>query len=98
MMNELADAVLVDLGELRQDLVAALDLSAELAPARQALIANYADGLARWRAREFELAAQCFDRSAATDRPAALFCERARELAQKPPGGDWEPIRTLQEK
>jgi len=75
-----------------------LALSAELPDSRQALIANYADGLAHWRAREFELAAQSFDRSAKTDRPASLFCARARELAQNPPGEDWEPIRTLQEK
>jgi adenylate cyclase len=63
-----------------------------------ALIANYADGLAHWRAREFELAAKCFERSAAIDRPASLFCQRARELAQNPPGEDWDPIRTLREK
>jgi len=75
-----------------------LALSTELADSRQALIANYADGLAHWRARQFELAAQSFDRSAKTDRPASLFCARARELAQNPPGEDWEPIRTLQEK
>ena len=75
-----------------------LALSTELADSRQASIANYADGLARWRARQFELAAQCFDRSAKTDRPASLFCARARELAQNPPNEDWEPIRTLQEK
>jgi len=75
-----------------------LALSSELAASRQAEVANYADGLAHWRAREFELAAGCFDRSAATDRPAALFCARARELARNPPGEDWDPIRTLQEK
>lgn len=62
------------------------------------LIANYADGLAHWRAREFELAAKCFERSSEIDRPASLFGQRARELAQNPPGEDWDPIRTLQEK
>jgi adenylate cyclase/guanylate cyclase len=65
---------------------------------QSASIANYADGLAHWRAREFERAAACFGRSAETDRPAALFSQRARELVQNPPGGDWDPIRTLQEK
>ena len=39
-----------------------------------------------------------FGRSAGVDRPAALFRDRARELARSPPGGDWDPIRTLQEK
>jgi len=75
-----------------------LALSAELTPERRLLIANYAEGLAHWRAREFDRAATCFDRSAGIDRPAALFRDRARELAQAPPGGDWDPIRTLQEK
>ena len=72
--------------------------AAELTPERRPLIANYAEGLAHWRAREFDRAATCFDRSAGIDRPAALFRDRARELAEAPPGGDWDPIRTLQEK
>ena len=72
--------------------------AAELTPERRLLIANYAEGLAHWRAREFDRAATCFGRSAGIDRPAALFRDRARELAEAPPGGDWDPIRTLQEK
>jgi adenylate cyclase len=75
-----------------------LALSAGLTSSQATLIANYADGLAQWRAREFERAAQCFGRSADIDRPASLFAARARELAQNPPGEDWDPIRTLQEK
>ena len=69
-----------------------------LTAAQQTLIANYADGLAQWRAREFGRAAACFARSAEVDRPAALFAARARELAENPPPADWDPIRTLQEK
>jgi len=75
-----------------------LSPSAEPTDSQTASIANYADGLAHWRAREFELAAKCFERSSAIDRPSQLFCLRARELAQNPPGEDWDPIRTLQEK
>ncbi|WP_409363648.1 adenylate/guanylate cyclase domain-containing protein [Bradyrhizobium sp. AUGA SZCCT0431] len=75
-----------------------LKLSTGLGASRQAPIAHYADGLAHWRAREFELAAKCFERSADIDRPAQLFCQRARELAANPPDKDWDPIRTLQEK
>ncbi len=75
-----------------------LALSAGLTASQETSIANYADGLAQWRAREFERAAQYFSRSADIDRPAALFAARARELAQNPPGDDWDPIRTLQEK
>jgi adenylate cyclase/guanylate cyclase len=70
----------------------------EPAALQSAAITDYADGLAHWRAREFERAAACFGRSAETDRPAALFGQRARELVQNPPGEDWDPIRTLQEK
>jgi len=51
-----------------------------------------------WRARAFDLAAQSFGRSADTDRPAALFRARAQQMAANPPGQDWDPIRTLQEK
>jgi adenylate cyclase/guanylate cyclase len=72
--------------------------STEPADTHAASIANYADGLAYWRAREFELAATCFERSADTDRPSQLFGQRARELVQHPPGADWDPIRSLQEK
>jgi len=75
-----------------------LALSTGLTSSQATLIANYADGLAQWRAREFERAAQYFGRSADIDRPASLFAARARELAQNPPGEDWDPIRTLQEK
>jgi adenylate cyclase/guanylate cyclase len=72
--------------------------AAELTSAEQTMIDNYADGLAHWRAREFERAAECFARSAEIDRPASLFAARARDLAQNPPEADWDPIRTLQEK
>ncbi|WP_171709234.1 adenylate/guanylate cyclase domain-containing protein [Bradyrhizobium archetypum] len=75
-----------------------LALSAGLTSSQATLIANYAEGLAHWRAREFERAAQSFGRSAEIDRPASLFAARARELSQNPPGAEWDPIRTLQEK
>ena len=70
----------------------------DLPDARQAPLKNYAEGLAHWRARAFDLAAQCFARSADSDRSAALFRARAQQMAADPPGGDWDPIRTLQEK
>jgi adenylate cyclase len=73
-------------------------LSGQVAPAQVAQIADYAKGLAHWRAAEFDLAVQCFGRSAEADRSAAIFRERARELAAQAPRAEWEPIRTLQEK
>ncbi len=72
--------------------------SGQLADTQRAPIADYARGLAHWRAGEFDQAERCFGRSAGTDGPAAIFRERARELRDQPPGAEWEPIRTLQEK
>jgi len=70
----------------------------EITSAQQAVVANYAEGLAHWRAREFDRAAISFGRSSEFDRPSALFRDRARQLADHPPGADWDPIRSLQEK
>ncbi|MDC7787565.1 adenylate/guanylate cyclase domain-containing protein [Rhodoplanes sp. TEM] len=67
-------------------------------PEAAARAAVYADGLARFRARDFSGAAEAFGRIAAGDPPAALFEKRARELAAAPPGPDWEPVFTLEGK
>ena len=75
-----------------------LALSAGADESQQASIANYADGLAHWRAREFALAATCFGRSADIDRPARCFASAPGNWRQNPPGEDWDPVRTLQEK
>jgi class 3 adenylate cyclase len=60
--------------------------------------AIYAEGLARWRARDFCGAAQSFARLAEADPPAALFMARAKEYAAHPPSGDWEAVCTLEGK
>ncbi|MTW15146.1 CHASE2 domain-containing protein [Rhodoplanes serenus] len=67
-------------------------------PAQADCAATYAEGLARFRARDFAGASVAFDRIAAVDPPAALFRERARALAAQPPGPDWEPVFTLEGK
>jgi adenylate cyclase/guanylate cyclase len=72
--------------------------AAQLTASQQAPLAEYARGLAHWRAGEFDLAAGCFERTAKEDRPASIFLDRAKEQLGKAPGGDWDPIRTLQEK
>ncbi|WP_456640228.1 CHASE2 domain-containing protein [Bradyrhizobium sp. USDA 10063] len=72
--------------------------SDELSEAQQAQMNAYADGLVYWRNREFRRAADCFARAAGTDKSAALFRDRAEQMARQQPGADWEPIRTLQEK
>ena len=60
--------------------------------------AAYAEGLAHWRAREFDSAAQCFARVADVDRPSAAFLARARALASHPPGAEWEAVNALDSK
>jgi adenylate cyclase len=65
---------------------------------RQRVAAAYAEGLRRWRARNFAEAAAAFAASADVDPPSALFAERARRFAANPPGADWEPVNTLEAK
>src|SRR5467141_1617454 len=67
-------------------------------PQQAASAANYAQGLAHWRAREFDAAAKCFERVADVDKPSALFLSRAKAFASHPPGPDWEPVSTLDAK
>jgi adenylate cyclase len=65
----------------------------------QAKIATiYAEGLARWRARDFAGAAAALEQIAGDDPPAALLLARARELAAHPPGDAWEAVSTLEGK
>ena len=75
-----------------------LALAANLTASQAAATADYAKDLAHWRAGEFELAAKCFERSAEADRPSRMFLERARIYAKQAPAGEWDQIRTLQEK
>jgi adenylate cyclase len=75
-----------------------LTLASQLTEAQQKSMSCYAEGLAHWRARDFAAAAASFGWSAETDRPAALFRDRAQELATSPTDADWDPVRTLQEK
>jgi class 3 adenylate cyclase/CHASE2 domain-containing sensor protein len=67
-------------------------------PQQAAAAATYAQGLAHWRAREFDAAAKCFERVADVDKPSALFLSRAKAFASDPPGPDWEPVSTLDAK
>ena len=60
--------------------------------------AAYSEGLAFWRARNFDRAASSFDRAAKSDAPSALFGKRAKALADHPPAPDWTPVNTLEGK
>jgi class 3 adenylate cyclase/CHASE2 domain-containing sensor protein len=67
-------------------------------PDQSRIASIYAEGLARWRARDFEGAAARFAEIADDDPPAALFLARARAFASHPPGEDWEAVLTLEGK
>lgn len=67
-------------------------------PDQSARAAIYAEGLARWRARDFSGAAKCFERIADADPPSARFLARAKEFSSHPPDADWEPVCTLEGK
>ena len=67
-------------------------------PEQSRIAAAYAEGLALWRARQFEHARECFDRVADGDPPSALFSRRARQLAANPPPQDWVPVNVLEGK
>jgi class 3 adenylate cyclase len=70
----------------------------EATPQQREAASAYAEGLAHWRAREFDAAVTCFSRAADFDRPSALFLQRSREFAKQPPGADWEPVSALDSK
>ncbi|MBV9629265.1 MAG: adenylate/guanylate cyclase domain-containing protein [Xanthobacteraceae bacterium] len=75
-----------------------LAAAGEGSPEQLAQAAAYADGLARWQARDFAGAAEYFVRFAHIDPPAALFLARAKALAAHPPGPEWEPVYRLEGK
>jgi adenylate cyclase len=64
-------------------------------PQQAAAAASYSEGLANWRVRDFEAAANCFMRFADLDKPSALFLRRANAFARDPPPQGWEPVNAL---
>jgi adenylate cyclase len=74
-----------------------LGLAGEISPDRRSRAEAYAGALARYRARDFGVAAEQFAKYPG-DPPAARFAERARELVKAPPAPDWEPVNALEEK
>lgn len=75
-----------------------LALADHLSESQAGVAADYARGLAHWRAGEFDSAAKCFEQTADADLPSRMFLERAKNYAQRTPSGEWDPVRTLQEK
>jgi class 3 adenylate cyclase len=72
--------------------------SGQETPEQREAASAYAQGLAHWRAREFDAAAASFSRVAEFDPPSALFLQRSREFAKQPPDAGWEPVSALDSK
>jgi adenylate cyclase len=69
-----------------------------LAAQQQACIRAYAEGLVRWRSRDFSGAARAFSEFADADPPSSVFRARAMKLALDPPGPDWSSDNVLESK
>jgi adenylate cyclase len=66
-------------------------------PEQSARASSYAEGLERWRRRDFLGAEQSFAAYADVDPPAALFAAKAKRFALEPDYA-WESIHALEEK
>jgi class 3 adenylate cyclase len=75
-----------------------LDVAGQETQQQRDAVSAYAQGLAQWRGREFDDAAKSFSRVTEFDKPSALFCKRAGDLAKNPPGSDWDPVSSLESK
>jgi len=58
----------------------------------------YADGLARWRVRDFAGVVSLLTSLAEIDPPSAQLLRRARSFVSQPPGAGWEPVNALEGK
>jgi class 3 adenylate cyclase len=75
-----------------------LGLAAEATAEQRALAAGYAEGLSRWRSRDFAGAAAIFGAAAGRDPASASMHERALDFAGHPPGIGWQPVNALETK
>ncbi|HET6373110.1 MAG TPA: adenylate/guanylate cyclase domain-containing protein, partial [Candidatus Polarisedimenticolia bacterium] len=74
---------------------------APAAEAQARRVAEFASGLASYRARDFAAAEAVFGRLAADgarDAPSALFLERCRALRASPPPAGWDAVENLTSK
>jgi len=75
-----------------------LALATDQTALQAACAAAYAEGLARWRTKDFAGAVESFDRFANCDPPARLFRERAKKRMTDPLPPDWLPVNVLETK
>jgi adenylate cyclase len=75
-----------------------LDVPAELDPALARAVAAFAEGLDRYRRREFEAAIDDFERALRErpdDGPSRVYIDRCRQLIAEPPPDDWDGVWRL---
>jgi len=75
-----------------------LAVSSDRTEQQTTFAAAYAEGLARWRRRDFAGAAESFDRFSDCDPPARLFRERARRLSITSLPNAWVAVNVLETK
>jgi adenylate cyclase len=64
----------------------------------KACASAYAEGLKRWRSRDFAGAFRYFGEFADRDPPSSSFQQRTAILMREPPGLEWSPITVLDSK
>jgi adenylate cyclase len=75
-----------------------LALATDQTQLQAACATAYAEGLDRWRTKDFAGAVESFDRYAECDPPARLFRERARKFTTDPLPSEWIPVNVLETK
>jgi adenylate cyclase len=75
-----------------------LALATDQTRLQAACAAAYAEGLARWRTKDFAGAVESFGRFAECDPPARLFRERAMKFTTDPLPSEWVPVNVLETK
>jgi adenylate cyclase len=75
-----------------------LALAAERTEQQATFVETYAEGLARWRRRDFAGAAASFGRCSECDPPARLFRERAQRLMRTTLPDAWSAVNVLETK
>jgi adenylate cyclase len=76
-------------------------LAGELAATRLAALGHYAEGLARYRARDWEGARRAFSAALALDgrdAPSLVMRERVAAYAEQPPPADWDGVHAIRAK
>jgi len=70
-------------------------------PKRRLMLREFAEGLALYRAREFQHALSAFERALAAvprDGPSRAYCERSRRYLVEPPDAEWDGVYSAKSK